>query len=774
MSRKFGNLALLLAVVLGLGGRALASSTATITVNGAEQSGDAGAITVSFSGFVETVQYGQYSTPASIASAFGAKFSNDYLRAGLCAYGSGSTISFKLKGTAPFGTLDVTGSTASFQLSGSGFATQVSKTVDTGTVTLTVNGTVAASTNYGDGATPSTVAAGLAASVTSGSPVNVTAVDSAIFLQSKQTGATTDYSYTLQTTSWDSTDFPSPSFVPGGVGGSLDGGANAGSGGSQTIYSYSIPSYVSGSQPTGYDADGNIVGYTDSLMGTWSMSGGYDPLNRLTYASATAGIYSGLQMSWGYDAFGNRTSESLTGTTQLSLPSSSSTAYNASNRISSTSLGSVGYDAAGDVTQDNQNQYLYNGDGRVCAVKNLMLGTMTGYVYGADGTRVSTGTITTWGSCDPSVNGYQEVKATILGPSGGQLTETGLDASGNVAWSHTNVWASGKLIATYDPNGLHFYLSDWNGSRRVQTDYEGVVEKTCTNLPYGNGTTCDPSPAEELYAGLESDSASGLDNAMYRSYATAFGQWTTPDSYEGSYDWTHPQSLNRYAYVGNSPFNRTDPNGQSWLSSWIGSLSNPVTDLMDVATILTGGWVGALEVVGEGILSQSVKDPYDRAMLQIGFMGLNSLVAEGMSGDWEGQSTQTPDTVALSCSENILNAVNNQFGSDDTSANVTGQFNYSKGAPDGQGTLNLNISSTQPGSPGRYPINWWSYIIGYGPTLHVPNGPGGSDSPDTLKFNPDSPNLFTAHIDSAYPYGVGFLFHYLIDMKGIGGYQPCP
>jgi hypothetical protein len=64
-----------------------------------------------------------------------------------------------------------------------------------------------------------------------------------------------------------------------------------------------------------------------------------------------------------------------------------------------------------DVTSDNQNRYLYDGEGRVCAVKSVMFGTLTGYVYGADGTRVSTGTITPaeWasGSCDPSLNGFQ-------------------------------------------------------------------------------------------------------------------------------------------------------------------------------------------------------------------------------------------------------------------------------------------------------------------------------------------------------------------------------
>jgi RHS repeat-associated protein len=747
--------------------------TATITVNGSEQSGDSSTITVSFNGFVEAVTYGPYSTPASIASAFGAKFSNDYLHAGLCAHASGAVITFKFKGSAPFGTLDVEGSTASFQLSGSGFATQAAKNVDTGTVTLTVAGVVAAQTNYGDGATPSSIAEGLAAGVTSNSLVNITAVDDTLNLQAKQAGSSTNYSYTLQTTSWDSASFSQPSFAYPAITGTLGGGADASSGsgsGQKTVYSYSISSY---------DAVGNIAGYTDSVMGTWSMSGGYDQLNRLTSASATLGSYSGLQMNWGYDAFGNRTSESLSGTAQMPVPTSSTTAYNASNQVSSTSLGSVGYDASGNVTQDNQNQYLLDGDGRVCAVKNLMFGTMVGYVYGADGTRVSTGTITTWGSCDPTINGYQAQKDSISGPAGGQLTETGLDANGSVVWAHTNVWAGGQLIATYDPNGLHFYLNDWNGSRRVQTGYEGVVEQTCTNLPYGNGQTCSATPDEELYAGLERDSAAGLDNAMYRSYASAYGRWITPDPYDGSYDWSNPQSLNRYAYVGNSPFNRTDPSGKSWFSSWLRSLEDPVTDLMDIATIFSGGLAGALvgatEVVGEGILSQSVKDPYDRAMLQIGFMGLNSLVAEGMSGDWEGQSTQTPDTVVsgTSCAASILGAVNNQFDTTFNSDNVTGEFQYSTGAPSGQGTLNLNIAGSQAASvsAGRYPENWWSYLIGYGPTLHVPSGPGGQDSQSTLN---KSDGQFTAHLDSAYPYGVGFIFHYLIDMKGLGGYKPCP
>jgi RHS repeat-associated protein len=616
-----------------------ALTTATITVSGSEQPGDSNSITISFNGFRETVNYGSLSTQASIASAFGAKFSNDYLHAGLCAYGSGSTITFKLRGGAAFGTLDVEGSTVSFQLHGTGFATQVVKTVDTGTVTLTVGGVLAAQTNYGDGATPSAIAEGLAANATSGSLVSISAADENLYLVAKQPGAGTDYSYTLQTTSWDSTDFTQPSFASPAINGNLDGGANTSSGGSQqTVYSYSIPSYVLGQQPTGYDANGNIVDYTDSVMGGWGFS--YDPLSRLISSSTSTGAYAGLQTSWGYDPFGNRQSETFSGTTGMPMPTSSTASYNTLNQISSSSLmlgAAPQYDAAGDVTQDNQYTYLYDGEGRVCAIKNMTVGSMTGYIYDAGGTRVSTGTITTWGSCDPSVNGYQATKDSIMGPSGGQLTETGLDVNGNVVWAHTNVFVGGALIATYDANGIHFYLNDWNSSRRVQTDYESVVEQTCMNLPYGNGESCGNTPSEYLFAGLQQEDNPGLENATYRQYASFMGLWNSPDPYAGSYNWANPQSLNRYAYVGGNPLAMTDPSGQdpfiglydniatdaqlfgSTWDYWLNSLA-PIVPFLDAADLIYNalgvfqdfgqafGWWGGSPFHGNVAASQSLKN----------------------------------------------------------------------------------------------------------------------------------------------------------------------
>ena len=128
MSQKFRNLILLLSVVLALFGRAFASTTMTITIGGQEIqiSGtsvwDTGQITLVLTdsngqSYPETVSYGQYSTPACIASTFGAKFTNDYFtQYGLCAYASGATITFHLKGTATLNSPSITDPSVSFSV----------------------------------------------------------------------------------------------------------------------------------------------------------------------------------------------------------------------------------------------------------------------------------------------------------------------------------------------------------------------------------------------------------------------------------------------------------------------------------------------------------------------------------------------------------------------------------------------------------------------------------------------------------------------------------
>jgi hypothetical protein len=154
--------------------------------------------------------------------------------------------------------------------------------------------------------------------------------------------------------------------------------------------------------------------------------------------------------------------------------------------------------------------------------------TMTGYLYDAEGRRVAKGAIRAW-SCDPSANGFTTTADYVLGPNGEQASEMSV-SGGTSTWSHTNVWAGGKLLATYDMTGkgLHFYLDDPLGTRRVQTDELGVVEQTCSSLPFGDGLSCTGSitfPTEHHFTGKERDTESGNDYFGARYYASSMGRF---------------------------------------------------------------------------------------------------------------------------------------------------------------------------------------------------------------------------------------------------------
>jgi len=454
-----------------------------------------------------------------------------------------------------------------------------SGTADQGTVTLTVNSSpvATATVSYNATSTPSSIAEAIAAALVSNSQVTVTSVDDAIYIEATPAKPTilTNYSYTLQAVS--SAGFSPPSFLGAyppnwTISGNLEGGALTGADKGVTVYSYTVPT-------GGYDGVGNLRNYTDSVTGTWNPSNGYDTLNRLvstqnTAASSLAPQFAGNYGCWSYDAFGNRLSETISTTSCTgSLTPTSWATYNANNQFTGTnqSPGGVPYDPAGNMLNDGVNQYLYDGDGRICAVASSPVAgmtVMTGYLYDAGGTRIAKGTISTW-SCDPTLSGFQATNDYVLGPGGEQVTEMGMGTTGGssvMGWQHTNVYAGGMLLATYDNDNLHFYLNDPLGTRRVQTDYAGVVEQNCASLPFGDGESCLPTPTENLFTGKERDSESGNDYFEARYYASSMGRFLSPDwsAQEEPVPYAQlddPQSLNLYSYVRNNPLSETDPDG---------------------------------------------------------------------------------------------------------------------------------------------------------------------------------------------------------------------
>ncbi len=118
-----------------------------------------------------------------------------------------------------------------------------------------------------------------------------------------------------------------------------------------------------------------------------------------------------------------------------------------------------------------------------------------------------------------------------------------------------------------------YLLGDGNGSKRMVMNGSGGVMARHDYLPYGEevqagtglrtsgqgyGVTDD---ARKRYARMEKDEATNLEHAQWRKMESRAGRWTTPDPYKGSMSIGDPQSMNRYAYVGNDPVNHADPSG---------------------------------------------------------------------------------------------------------------------------------------------------------------------------------------------------------------------
>ena len=583
--REVMRMMLLCLVALLLPGMVYANTT-TVTISGGEQHAangnwDSGSLKLTVDGHSETVIFGQFSSVQSVASGLAAKFSQD-CNSPVKAHASGAVITFQtnlldvsfeqISASPMWDTSDFAQSsfdiaqghpgpsvpTPSLALActpdpipagGSADCTASLPKGATGTVNFAIDSQAVWSTADvdGDGWAPATTLSGLqpgshtvTASYSGDSHYNSTTQTLALPMDSGALVSTTAYSYTITPT--------------GGT--------------------------------SGYAANGNILSYTDTVNGGWTMnSSGYDGLNRLVGATYTpVGSSTSQYWCWAYDSFGNRLSEatsssSFGGTCPTNGTGVSGHQYSTSNQISGDSL--IQYDSGGNTISDHSNQYLYDGDGRVCAVNNGLI--MTQYIYDADGIRVAKGLITSW-SCDttpdangnPS-NGFQATASYVLGPNGEQVTEMNVN-SGQQSWAHTNVYAGGMLVATYDPLGLHFHLDDWLGNRRVQTNAFGQIEETCLNSPFGNGLVCSspngaPTTADDAtehhFTGKERDTESGLDYFGARYYASNFGRWMSPD-------WSakaepvpyakldNPQSLNLYNYVGGNPLSKADADGRDF------------------------------------------------------------------------------------------------------------------------------------------------------------------------------------------------------------------
>jgi len=515
--------------------------------------------------------------------------------------------------------------------------------------------------------------------------------------------------------------------------------------------------------------NGVLTGFAASGTGTptFSRTYTYDGINRLGTMSSPADPSGCTGLSWTYDAWGNRTNQTTTGGTC----GQSSLTINTNNEITNTGFG---YDADGNSTVSTNafgsDPYQFDAENRITQFANGPSYSGDNYVYDANGRRIEKVT--------PSGQVHY-----FYDEDGRAVVET--DQTGT--WTKDYVYMGGQHVAEFSGGQTYWIHTDHLGSTRTITSYQGWVTDKYDFLPYGeqilggNWTT-------HKFAGYERDYESTLDYANARFYSSSIGRFMSVDPAPG--DVSGPQTYNRYAYVLNDPANSVDPSGLFCSPNGCPDPCDGDNSCNDPGS--PGGGGGSPGGGGNNGGNSCSSDPYCSGGPCTGVAAKSPQCARGGPSQ-PSQPTQpqppkvgppqpappappapqTPPSSPNACEQENLNAVNNQFGTGISTLDVEEMFQYSVNAPAGQGTLNLNIQYQTHGiSPGRYPVNWWTYIIGYGPTLHIPAGPGGLDSPMTLVF---SNSQFTEHLDSAFAYNpIGALIHLLEDIFGIGGHNQCP
>ena len=191
---------------------------------------------------------------------------------------------------------------------------------------------------------------------------------------------------------------------------------------------------------------------------------------------------------------------------------------------------------------------------------------MTQYVYDADGFRFAKGTIASF-HCNMTTNGFAVTSVYSTAMNGDQVAE--FDSTDYAR--HANVFAEGRLLATFVGSNRYFAFNDWLGTKRAQISADGNLANlsTFSSLPFGDGLIkAGPDASEQHFTGKERDTESGLDYFGARYYGSNMGRWMSPDWADkpeavpySSLD--NPQSLNLYGYVLNNPLSKADPDGHA-------------------------------------------------------------------------------------------------------------------------------------------------------------------------------------------------------------------
>jgi RHS repeat-associated protein len=294
-----------------------------------------------------------------------------------------------------------------------------------------------------------------------------------------------------------------------------------------------------------YYSNGNVSGWNATGAQSFVRTYTYDSINRVKTMADTVTAQPCKGLSWTYDAWGNRTAQTLTSGSCGQF----SATVNTQNQLTDPINHLYIYDAAGNMTHDASHSYTFDAENRLTAVDG---GATASYVYDALGRRV---------------------KRTV----GSSSYEYIYDNDGHIGWellngsiNRTYIRSNGYLLAEYSQGTTYFIHQDHLGSTRLLTGYPSPSIVECDDYyPFGESNTnvssCLAASDTTLkFTGDERDTETTLDHTLFRQNSSALGRWMTPDPAGlAAVNPTSPQSWNRYAYVQNSPLSYVDPLGLS-------------------------------------------------------------------------------------------------------------------------------------------------------------------------------------------------------------------
>jgi RHS repeat-associated protein len=275
---------------------------------------------------------------------------------------------------------------------------------------------------------------------------------------------------------------------------------------------------------TGSSTDTVTYGYTDD--------------DQLTSVAHTNGSFAGENFS--YDANGNR--------------DSSGYATGSGNRTSTDGTYNYAYDDEGnqvsrtEIATGDQTLYKWDHRNRLTEVDSKVGGTTTvlaTYTYDALDRRIGekAGSSVRWTLYD----GYSPIlDFNAAGTQTARYLQSGPDVHDEVFARETS-------------SGVAWYLPDRLGTVRDLAGNSGTIIDHVDYNAYG-GVEGETSPAvgDRMvgFAGLERDTATGLNLAIYRAQDPSTGWWTSVDPLRFA-----AGDANIYRYVGNGPLNKIDPRG---------------------------------------------------------------------------------------------------------------------------------------------------------------------------------------------------------------------